>query len=523
MTSGCWAGVEVIACSTPDDGRETGSHSRHQLDSAIAAQQSAAPAPHSTPIDQRHRRGPHDYEDISSASSSATALPTDVVDIAMTVGIRGTGAPSPMTAAAADARQDADAEDGSGQRDAQERQSPERHSNSVGEGRRQEGDMPSSEELPEGPRLDHAGVMADAEVHHAESVRQAAEARAEGSSHDPQLEDRAIDSAPSAEHVQELHWVATTPAAPVRASSAGVQHRAEQTAGVDANSAVQERGHAEPQQSTAEQQAPGARTSGEDEPAPQDDTQVSVQPKIDTMEQFEFQLPSSLAQRNSGSTEALAALPIGGEQGSAPPGVTLETGNADAAEQLQRIPSFNPQLSRTTGEDQGISIGPPETPITEAAPAHPIGEPTAVHAAAAQIGTAGIGNCNDGNAPSPLASLLLRSDCDADDPPAPAMSPLTISDSRNDAPPFNAEESPSLSGLDSDTMPTPAASNNAPDLESIAVENEQLPPGAEGLPPDHPLLARAQAALRAQLQATRLRLEQELSEKRKALKARLTA
>lgn len=47
-----------------------------------------------------------------------------------------------------------------------------------------------------------------------------------------------------------------------------------------------------------------------------------------------------------------------------------------------------------------------------------------------------------------------------------------------------------------------------------------LPAGAEGLPPDHPLLARAQAALRSQLRATRMRLEQELSEKRKALKAR---
>ena len=45
------------------------------------------------------------------------------------------------------------------------------------------------------------------------------------------------------------------------------------------------------------------------------------------------------------------------------------------------------------------------------------------------------------------------------------------------------------------------------------------PPGVEALPPDHPLLGRAQAALRAQLQATRMRLEQELAEKRKALKA----
>ena len=46
------------------------------------------------------------------------------------------------------------------------------------------------------------------------------------------------------------------------------------------------------------------------------------------------------------------------------------------------------------------------------------------------------------------------------------------------------------------------------------------PSGVGALPSGHPLLARAQAALLAQLQATRLRLEQELSEKRKALKAR---
>lgn len=41
---------------------------------------------------------------------------------------------------------------------------------------------------------------------------------------------------------------------------------------------------------------------------------------------------------------------------------------------------------------------------------------------------------------------------------------------------------------------------------------------AVGLPPGHPLLARAQAALRAQLLATKARLEAELAEKSKALK-----
>lgn len=38
--------------------------------------------------------------------------------------------------------------------------------------------------------------------------------------------------------------------------------------------------------------------------------------------------------------------------------------------------------------------------------------------------------------------------------------------------------------------------------------------GVEELPPEHPLLQRAQAALRAQLEAAKLRLQEELREKR---------
>ena len=67
----------------------------------------------------------------------------------------------------------------------------------------------------------------------------------------------------------------------------------------------------------------------------------------------------------------------------------------------------------------------------------------------------------------------------------------------------------------SDPDPEPNR-DHAEDREGAGV----LPSSVAGLPPDHPLLARAQAALRAQLQATRMRLEQELPEKRKALKAR---
>jgi hypothetical protein len=43
--------------------------------------------------------------------------------------------------------------------------------------------------------------------------------------------------------------------------------------------------------------------------------------------------------------------------------------------------------------------------------------------------------------------------------------------------------------------------------------------GTVGLPPDHPLLARAQEALKKQLVANKTRLEDELREKQNALKA----
>jgi hypothetical protein len=117
--------------------------------------------------------------------------------------------------------------------------------------------------------------------------------------------------------------------------------------------------------------------------------------------------------------------------------------------------------------------------------------------------------------PPAAARRLSDTEPVIDDAPAAAEAPPVDPDARADELPSNAmrrlptRDSPS-------TVPSPPAAGAPQDPDSAA--DQHLLSAAEGLPPDHPLLARAQAALRAQLQATRLRLEQELSEKRKALK-----
>ncbi len=73
-----------------------------------------------------------------------------------------------------------------------------------------------------------------------------------------------------------------------------------------------------------------------------------------------------------------------------------------------------------------------------------------------------------------------------------------------------------------------ASQEEEPQAEADALLNEEsaaateggAQPGMEELPPDHPLLQRAQEALFQQLSATKLRLEEELREKKQALKAR---
>lgn len=65
-----------------------------------------------------------------------------------------------------------------------------------------------------------------------------------------------------------------------------------------------------------------------------------------------------------------------------------------------------------------------------------------------------------------------------------------------------------------DELPQPVSAG-----QGAGQEAQQQPDVAE-LAPDHPLLQRAQEALFQQLSATKLRLEEELREKKQALKAR---
>ena len=89
-------------------------------------------------------------------------------------------------------------------------------------------------------------------------------------------------------------------------------------------------------------------------------------------------------------------------------------------------------------------------------------------------------------------------------------------DAQRDAPP--AAQRPEADGVGgSGTAAASAASGG----EATSVS--QPPPGEDDvalLPPDHPLLRRAQEALHRQLAEQKLRLEEELRERKKALKAR---
>lgn len=117
---------------------------------------------------------------------------------------------------------------------------------------------------------------------------------------------------------------------------------------------------------------------------------------------------------------------------------------------------------------------------------------------------------------------------DESDSPGPASS-AGDEPSRQDAAPGAEPQAAGPAGGTS--RPPAAAPADAPPGGARAAArpvalpaDAAAPPDAlEELPPDHPLLQRAQQALFQQLSATKLRLEEELREQRQALKVRLWA
>ena len=208
-----------------------------------------------------------------------------------------------------------------------------------------------------------------------------------------------------------------------------------------------------------------------------------AQPNAHSPPVAEAVTPLSLVavQPNPSRLGTAAEPPAGGEAGRPMPILQLEVLPSDAAPQ-----------------PAGVGSPPPEAPDSRASAPLPA-EGTAVPVLV-----------TDALLPEPdLISELQPGAFDEDD----------LSD-----PVSEAGSEPSLAAVES-MLDTDVGEGDRPPRGMEAPPDARMggvdgpPCGADALPPGHPLLARAQAALRAQLQATRLRLEQELSEKRKALKA----
>ena len=117
---------------------------------------------------------------------------------------------------------------------------------------------------------------------------------------------------------------------------------------------------------------------------------------------------------------------------------------------------------------------------------------------------------------------------------APAGHAGGVESPSSDLPGTQQETEPAAAGSQTESLDEPEAAelSQSPEAEQQAEAHEepsahdvQLPNDTEsldGLPPDHPLLARAQKALQQQLEAGQYRLESELREKTAELKVRST-
>ena len=566
-----------------DVGTEDGNEARHELNST-PGQLTGAPLPDSISDELRFGRGPQpdDITGESSAMGASAAGSAELRPINIARAMT-TSTASSLSVTEVDLGQQADAGHSPDQPGSQDWQSAAIGRAVASHSQRQEGE-PSSPELPrEGPPLSPVNTDTAAEVYTSESIPKGSKAPADGNLRDSLAEYLAAGVMPLAEDVHEQHWVAATAAAPSQASSGDTQH-SERIAEADpppavALSGVLQRGgktDSSSEHTTADQCASGAAVSVEEQPFSQRDTQAPEQLTAQASEQFEFQLARTALQRNNDASAALPASAASGEQGSLPLGVCIDGDSVSVARQTQQESIVHPQVPLSTEAEQASDVDSPRAPVTETAHVDPV----EVGPAAGDIPAALAMAADSGSRPSdsvesvpaielpPAGWLVMQTTAMPDNTEVQGQSPgaaadrgmevrqaspdslaqhaqpglevlppaepgrrletvpeadaapagrLAGADARTDEVQFGATRSLPRRGSASIVSPQPAA--GAPQDADPAAD-EQLLSAAEGLPPDHPLLARAQAALRAQLQATRLRLEQELSEKRKAQKAR---